>query len=200
MIHQSFLNDDQFVGRFEREAQIIAQLEHPNIVPVYDFDEYNGQPFLVMKYIPGMPLSDALADGPLELRDVMAILPKIAAGIDYAHGRGILHRDIKPSNIMLDEAGRPYVTDFGLARAVDAGESTLSQGMLVGTPAYMSPEQAEGLRDLDNRSDLYSLGVLIYELIVGRVPFKDGSTYTILRDHLNTPLPPPSSIRRLRWR
>ena len=194
MIHQSFLNDNQFVARFEREAQIIAQLEHPHIVPVYDFDEHNGQPYLVMKYIPGITLSDALADGPLELRDVMTILPKIAAGLDYAHQRGILHRDIKPSNIMLDESGHPYVTDFGLARAVEDGESTLSQGMLVGTPAYMSPEQGEGVHELDARSDLYSLGIVMYELIVGRVPFAGGSTFTILRDHISTPPPSPSSF------
>ncbi len=194
MIHQSFLNDNQFVARFKREAQIIAQLEHPNIVPVYDFDEYEGQPFLIMKYIPGIALSDSLVDGPLELRDTMAVLPKVAAGLDYAHQQGILHRDIKPSNIMLDESARTYVTDFGLARTVDAGESTLSRGMLVGTPAYMSPEQGEGVRELDARSDLYSLGVVMYELIVGRVPFTGGSTYTILRDHMTTPPPSPSSL------
>lgn len=193
-IHQSFLSDPQFVTRFEREAQIIAQLEHPNIVPVHDFAEHEGQPYLVMKYISGISLADALDEGPLELRDIMAIVPKIAAALDYAHARNILHRDIKPSNIMLDESGTPYLTDFGLARTVEAGQSSLSRGLLIGTPAYMSPEQGEGLRELDARSDLYSFGIVLYELIVGKVPFDSGTTFTILRDHLMTPLPLPSSI------
>jgi serine/threonine protein kinase len=194
MMHSSFLSDPQFVARFEREAQIVARLEHPNIVPVHDFAEYDGQPFLVMKYIAGISLSHALNDGAIELRDIMTIMPLVAGALDYAHKHGVLHRDIKPSNIMLDTDGTPYLTDFGLARAVQIGESSLSQGVLIGTPAYMSPEQGAGEAALDSRSDLYSLGVVLYELVVGRVPFNGTTTYKILHGH-QTEMPPlPSSI------
>jgi serine/threonine protein kinase len=193
MMHTSFLGDPQFVIRFEREAQIIARLEHPNIVPVHDYAEQDGQPYLVMKFIAGISLKDALNDGPLELRDTMMIMSAISKALDYAHQRGVLHRDIKPSNIMLDTNATPYLTDFGLARTVQDGESSLSQGMLIGTPAYMSPEQAAG-RPLDARSDIYSLGVVLYELLVGQAPFGGGTTYTTLHAHLTEPPPPPSSI------
>ncbi|MCK6580251.1 MAG: serine/threonine protein kinase [Anaerolineae bacterium] len=194
MMHASFLSDPQFVARFEREAQIVAKLEHPHIVPVHDFAEHDGQPFLVMKFIAGISLREALSDGALELRDIMTILPAVASALDYAHSRGVLHRDIKPSNIMLDSDGTPYLTDFGLARTVQAGESSFSQGMLIGTPAYMSPEQGAGTPELDWRSDLYSLGVVLYELVVGKVPFGGSSTYTVLHGH-QTEIPPlPSAV------
>jgi serine/threonine protein kinase len=193
MMHTSFLSDPQFVARFEREAQIIAKLEHPNIVPVHDYAEFDGQPYLVMKFIPGISLKDALSDGPLELRDTMVVMSAIAKALDYAHHHGVLHRDIKPSNIMLDTNATPYLTDFGLARTVQDGESSLSQGMLIGTPAYMSPEQAAG-QTLDARSDLYSLGIVLYELLVGQAPFGGGSTYTTLHAHLTEPPKPPSSL------
>ncbi|NUQ07089.1 MAG: serine/threonine protein kinase, partial [Anaerolineae bacterium] len=172
MMHASFLSDPQFVARFEREAQIVAKLEHPHIVPVHDFAEHDGQPFLVMKFIAGISLREALSDGALELRDIMTILPAVASALDYAHSRGVLHRDIKPSNIMLDSDGTPYLTDFGLARTVQAGESSFSQGMLIGTPAYMSPEQGAGTPELDWRSDLYSLGVVLYELLAETKPYR----------------------------
>jgi serine/threonine-protein kinase len=194
MMHTAFLSDPQFVARFEREAQIIARLEHPNIVPVHDYAEHDGQPYLIMKYIEGITLKDALSDGPLELRDTVIIFSAVCAALDYAHRQGVLHRDIKPSNIMLDTATTPYLTDFGLARTVNEGESSLSRGMLIGTPTYMSPEQASGERALDYRSDLYSLGIVLYELIVGRVPFEGNSTYTILHSHQTVPPPIPSEI------
>ena len=193
MMHTSFLSDPQFVARFEREAQIIARLEHPNIVPVHDYADFEGQPYLVMKFIPGISLKDALSDGPLELRDTMLLISAIAKALDYAHHHGVLHRDIKPSNIMLDTNATPYLTDFGLARTVQDGESSLSQGMLIGTPAYISPEQAAG-RPLDARSDLYSLGIVLYELLVGQAPFGGGTTYTTLHAHLTEAPAPPSSI------
>lgn len=193
MMHSSFLNDPQFLARFEREAQIIARLEHPHIVPVHDYAEFEGQPYLIMKFIAGISLKDALSDGPLELRDTMAVMSAISKALDYAHHHGVLHRDIKPSNIMLDTNATPYLTDFGLARTVQDGDSTLSQGMLIGTPAYMSPEQAAG-QPVDARSDLYSLGIVLYELLVGKTPFGGGSTYTTLHAHLTEIPTPPSTL------
>jgi tRNA A-37 threonylcarbamoyl transferase component Bud32 len=186
MIHQQYLNDAQFIARFEREAQLVARLEHPNILPVYDYDEYEGKPYLVMKYIEGMSLKEALAEGPLELPDIVLVMKAISSALDFAHQQGVLHRDIKPSNIMLDQQITPYLADFGLARTVQDSGSSLSQGMLIGTPAYMSPEQATGKRELDARSDLYSLGVVLYELVVGRLPFDSDTTYSMLHDHVST--------------
>lgn len=193
-IHQSFMQDRNFIGRFEREARIIANLEHPNIMPIYDFAEHNGQPFLVMKLIDGITLKDLLYDGSLPLEDILEVGRPIAEAIDYAHSEGVLHRDIKPSNIMLDMKGVPYLTDFGLARLATSGESTMSQDMIIGTPFYMSPEQGEGKKVLDSRSDLYSFGVVIYELVMGKVPFSQGTPYSIIHDHIYEPLTPPRKL------
>ncbi|HLU08700.1 MAG TPA: protein kinase [Oceanobacillus sp.] len=194
VMHQAFLEDQNFLSRFEREAQIVAKLEHPHIVPVYDFAEHEGQPFLVMKYIEGQTLKALNERGALPLEEIVRIMPPIAAALDYAHRQGVLHRDIKPSNIILDNQGTPYLTDFGLARMAQSGESTLSTDMLLGTPHYISPEQAMGRRDLDSRTDLYSLGVVLYELVVGRVPFSADTPFAVIHDHIYRPLPAPSSI------
>jgi serine/threonine protein kinase len=142
MIHPQYVTDANFIGRFEREAQIVAKLEHPNIVPVYDASEQDGMPYIVMKYIEGKTLKDVLNDGALEDADTLHVITQIAAALDYAHGRGVLHRDVKPSNIMVDHDAIPYLTDFGLARLAIGGATTLSADMLIGTPFYMSPEQA----------------------------------------------------------
>lgn len=194
MIHHAYRDDPGFLARFQREAEIVASLEHPNIVPVYDFSEYHGQPYLVMKLVDGASLKAALSDGPLILGDILPILAPIGAALDYAHGRGVLHRDIKPSNIMLDQQRVPYLMDFGLARLTQSGESTLSSDMLIGTPNYMSPEQAQGDAVVDKRSDLYSFGVVLYELLVGQVPFSGGTPYAIIHDQIHRPLPAPRSI------
>lgn len=194
VMHAAFLQDPNFHSRFEREAQIVARLEHPHIVPVYDFAETDGQPYLVMKHIEGRTLKGLLADGPLPLDQVVQIMTPIADALTYAHQRGVLHRDIKPSNIVMDAQGTPYLTDFGLARIAQAGESTMSQDMILGTPQYISPEQARGERNLDARTDVYSFGVILYELVVGRVPFNADTPYAIVHDHIYSPLPAPSSL------
>lgn len=194
VLHQAFLEDSNFLARFEREAQIVARLEHPHIVPVFDFDELNGRPYLVMKYIEGRTLKNLLSERSLALGEIMRIMSPIADALDYAHRQGVLHRDIKPSNIIIDVNGTPYLTDFGLARMAQLGESTLSHDMLLGTPHYISPEQAMGSRDLDNRTDIYSLGVILYELVVGRVPFSADTPFAIIHDHIYRPLPSPSEV------
>lgn len=194
VMHQAFLEDQNFLTRFEREAQIVAKLEHPHIVPVYDFAEHEGQPYLVMKFIEGHSLKAVTEGGALSLDEIQRILPPIADALDYAHRQGVLHRDIKPSNIILGSDGVPYLTDFGLARMAELGESTLSSDFLLGTPHYISPEQAMGRKDLDPRTDIYSLGVVLYELVVGRVPFSADTPFAVIHDHIYRPLPAPSSI------
>ncbi|MEP7294207.1 MAG: serine/threonine-protein kinase, partial [Chloroflexota bacterium] len=194
MIHQAYLDDPNFLTRFEREAKIIAALEHPHIVPVYDFSEHAGEPYLVMKLIEGSTLKALMAKKPLSNGEILRLATPVAAALDYAHRRGVLHRDIKPSNIMLDGVSTPYLTDFGLARVAAAGDSTISQDMLLGTPHYISPEQARGKGEVDYRSDLYSFGVVLYELLTGQVPFSGGTPYSIINDHIYQPLPLPSSF------
>ena len=194
MLHEAFQEDKNFLARFEREAQIVARLEHPHIVPVFDFDEYNGRPYLVMKFIEGHTLKAEIENRTLTMEEILRLLPPIASALDYAHRQGVLHRDIKPSNILLDNNSVPYVTDFGLARMAQLGDSTLSHDVLLGTPHYISPEQAMGNRDLDARTDLYSFGIVLYELVVGRVPFSADTPFAIIHDQIYRPLPRPSSI------
>lgn len=194
VMHESLLQETNFMSRFEREAQIIANLEHANIVPVYDFSEYQGKPYLVMKYVQGRTLEELLQEGPLPLSEILRIMSAVADALTYAHEHGVLHRDIKPSNIVLDEKNVPYITDFGLARLIQQGSSSMSQGAMIGTPHYISPEQALGQGELDARTDIYSLGVVLYELVVGRVPFIGDTPFSIVHDHIYTPLPPPAAI------
>lgn len=194
VMHQNFLDDEGFVARFKREAQIVAQLSHRHIVPVYDYDEYDGQPYLVMKYIQGWTLKKQFIKDPLDLDGVLGVITAIGDALNYAHEQGVLHRDIKPSNIVIDREGTPYLADFGLARLAASGESTMSADMLLGTPHYISPEQARGLKQLDGRTDIYSLGVVLYELLVGKVPFTGDSAFSIIHDHIYTPLPKPSEV------
>ena len=173
--------------RFLREAQTAAQLSHPNIVPIYTVDERGGIVYFVMALVEGESLAARLARQPrLSIDAVRRILGEVADALEYAHSCGVVHRDIKPDNILLDQTtGRAVVTDFGIARAA-AGDARLTQtGVAVGTPAYMSPEQAMGERDLDGRSDQYSLGVVGYQMLVGETPFKAANTPAMLVKHLS---------------
>jgi serine/threonine protein kinase len=194
MMHKAMSTDSTFLTRFEREAQIVARLEHPHIVPIYDSAEYEGQPYLVMKFIEGQTLKHVLNAGTLPLPEVSRILGTVANALTYAHQRGVLHRDIKPSNIIIGTDGTPYLTDFGLARMAELGATTISQDMILGTPQYISPEQANGQTDLSPATDVYSLGVILYEMVVGRVPFNADTPYAVVHDHIYSDLPRPSEI------
>jgi len=175
-------------SRFLREAETAAQLSHPNIVPIYSVDESNGLVYFVMACVDGVNLARRLHDqGRLPVAETKRILREVGEALAYAHGRGVIHRDIKPDNILLEaETGRAMVTDFGIARAVQEGQEArlTATGVAIGTPAFMSPEQAAGDREIDGRSDLYSLGVVAYQMLTGDLPFSAGSTASMLMKHL----------------
>jgi tRNA A-37 threonylcarbamoyl transferase component Bud32 len=194
VLHAAFKEDPTFTARFAREARVLAKLEHNNIVPIYDFAEHGGDPYLVMKYVEGDTLKARMSQGVLANDEILKVVEAVGNGLSYAHKQGILHRDIKPSNVIITHDGQYYLSDFGLARIASAGESTLSQDTMLGTPNYISPEQAKGVRDLDARTDIYSFGVLIYEMVVGRVPFSGDTPFAIIHDHIYTPLPLPTKV------
>jgi predicted Ser/Thr protein kinase/tetratricopeptide (TPR) repeat protein len=194
VLHPAFMEDPGFLARFEREAKVVASLDHPNIVPIYDYAEHRGNPYLVMKFIEGETLKARMTRGPLAMQEGVRIVERVGAGLAYAHNKGILHRDIKPSNVLLAPDGAVYLADFGLARIAEAGESTLSSDTMLGTPQYISPEQARGEKDLDAGTDIYSFGVVLYELVVGRVPFSADTPFSIIHDHIYKPLPRPRDI------
>jgi serine/threonine-protein kinase len=184
--------------RFLREAETAAQLSHPNIVPIYSVDERDGIVYFVMAYVDGENLGSRLhRQGALEADECRRILLEVARALDYAHERKVVHRDIKPDNILLQqEDGRVMVTDFGIARATEGADARLTAtGMAIGTPAYMSPEQSTGERTIDGRSDLYSLGVVGYQMITGDLPFEAQSTPALLVKHLSE-RPDPIEVRR----
>jgi serine/threonine protein kinase len=183
--------------RFLREAQTSAQLTHPNIVPIFTVDEREGMVYFVMALVDGETLGARLAREPrLPIEQVRRILVDVADALAYAHGQGVVHRDVKPDNIMLDRSsGRAMVTDFGIARAA-AGDSRLTvTGVAIGTPAYMSPEQALGEREVDGRSDIYSLGVIGYQMLAGEPPFKASNTPAMLVKHVSETPRPLLSLR-----
>ncbi|MBK9007504.1 MAG: Serine/threonine-protein kinase PknD [Anaerolineales bacterium] len=193
-LHAAFGEDATFSARFQREARVVAKLEHPNIVPVYDYAEHEKRPYLIMKYIEGDTLKARLNKAPLTAQEIEKVVDSIGSALAYAHKQGILHRDIKPSNVLVANDGVIYLADFGLARIAQSGESTLSSDMIMGTPQYISPEQAMGKKELDNGTDIYSFAVMLYEMVVGQVPFSADTPFSIIHDHIYTPLPLPQSI------
>lgn len=188
VLPKEFAHDVSFQQRFKREAQTIANLEHNAIVPVYDFGEENGQLFLVMRLMTGGTLADRLAQRRLSLTDVEILLRPIASALDKAHTLGVVHRDLKPANILYDDGGRPYLSDFGIVK-VSEGQNLTSSGSLIGTPAYMSPEQAMGEVALDGRADVYSLGIILYEVLSGQPPYRADTQMGLIMAHLRQPVP-----------
>lgn len=193
-LHPAFMEHPGFLDRFEREAKVVAKLEHPNIVPIYDFSEHEGRPYLVLKYVRGETLKARLEKSQLTYKESRHIFRVISSALAYAHKQGVLHRDVKPSNVLLDKAGGIYLADFGLARITETSQTTLSGQMMMGTPHYISPEQAKGIGNLDSGTDIYSLGVMTYELLVGEVPFQADTPFSVIHDHIYSPLPLPRDL------
>ena len=210
LLHSYIEEDPDLLARFQREAKVVAGLRHSNIVQIYDFDAVDGHPYIVMEYLKGPPLGTYLRElhkrnERIEQHQVARLLKVLTSSLDYAHEQGVIHRDIKPANIMLhgksDEIplDRPLtndveavLTDFGLVRIANTASQTAS-GMVSGTPAYMSPEQARG-ENTDHRTDIYSLGIVLYEMLAGRVPFEADSTLSVMYKQINDPPPPIPGI------
>ena len=193
VIHPVLKNDQSFINRLNREASIIAKLDYPNIVTVYDFTEFEGTPFLVLRYIDGKTLKEVLQQQHLGTQSILKIMRPVADALAYAHSRGVLHRDVKPSNILIDNEGRVYLTDFGLARIAYSSESTSSHDMMIGSPHYISPEQARS-EPVDVRTDIYSLGIVLYEMFTGQVPFSAETPYGTILAQINEPPRAPRAI------
>ncbi len=194
VLSRETINDAGFRARFETEAQTIASLEHAAIVPVYDFGEADGQPYLVMRHISGGSLADQLQKGPMHLVDVVRIFNRIAPALDLAHAQGVVHRDLKPGNILFDSANEPYVADFGIAKLTARNNEMTGTGLVIGTPSYMSPEQIRAQRGvpIDGRSDIYALGAIVYNMMTGRAPYEADSPSGVMMQHL---MDPPPNLR-----
>ncbi len=211
VMHNYIEADPDLQSRFEREAKVVAALRHPNIVQIFDFDTADGHPYIVMEYLKGPTLAIYLRElskrnARLQPVQIARLLITLAAALDYAHEQGVVHRDIKPGNIILHNKARefsseeplteqtePVITDFGLVRIAHSTTQTAS-GVVSGTPAYMSPEQAQGAK-VDHRSDIYSLGIVLYELLAGRVPFDADTSWSVILKHINEPPPPISGVQ-----
>jgi len=188
LLPREFLHDPTFKARFEREAKTIAALEHSAIVPVHDFGEEEGQPFLVMRYMSGGSLVNRLEGGPLSFEDISTIISRIATGLDEAHKKGMIHRDLKPGNILFDSHGDAFLSDFGIVKLTQETATFTGTG-IIGTPAYMSPEQARGDPDLDPRSDVYALGVILFEMLSGKPPYEADTPMGLAVKHITEPVP-----------
>jgi serine/threonine protein kinase len=183
----NLVTEADFLKRFEREAASAAALTHPHILQVYDYGEQDGVPYLVMPYIKAGTLKDRIEAGTLTPGQMARYLTEVADALDFAHSKGLVHRDVKPANILIDEHDRAYLGDFGIAKALEGSDNLTQTGLGVGTPEYMAPEQAQGRAE--PRSDLYALGIMIFQMLTGHVPYTGNSTVEVLMKHLQEPVP-----------
>ncbi len=186
---REFSHDKEFRARFIREARTIAALEHPAIVPVYDYGEAYDQPYLVMRYMPGQSLTEKLRNGSVSLQETAVIIQRISSALDAAHQKGLIHRDLKPANILFDQYDDAYLADFGIVHVAASDEALTATGGLIGTPSYMSPEQVHGDLELDGRSDIYALGVILYQMLTGTVPYASDTPAKTMMSHVLDPVP-----------
>ncbi len=184
--------DEMYREFFHREAELIASLEHPYVVPVYDFGWHGEQPYIVMRYMSEGSLEDRLERGEVKLTETALIFKRVAEALDAAHAKNIVHRDVKPSNILFDSTGESFLSDFGIAKSKLIADN--DGEWLVGTPAYMSPEQVQG-KTVDGRADIYSLGVMLYRLLTGQLPFHADSTTALINAHVDMPVPDIRGIK-----
>jgi serine/threonine protein kinase len=194
VIDASLAKEKDFIERFKREARVIANFDNVHIVPVYDLGQYKGQPFYVLKLINGPTLRERMKKAPLSNREILDIVLAVGDALQYAHGCGVLHRDIKPSNVMIAREGKIYLTDFGLAKLIE-NSTSLTGEKIIGTPHYISPEQAQNVQKIDEGTDIYSFGVMIYEMVVGCLPFDGKTAFSIIEDHIRRLPPLPTSIK-----
>ncbi len=186
--------DKKFYQRFEHEARTAAKLDHPHIIPIYAVETSESLNYFAMKYVTGRTLDQLLQSGPLPVDVAQRILWEASCALGHAHSRGVVHRDVKPANIMIDDQGRAMVTDFGISKALESAHQFTTTGQVIGTPHYMSPEQAKGM-PVDGRSDQYSLGIVGYRMLAGRLPFMDDSVHTVIYKHIFE-MPPPLNLFR----
>ncbi|MHB8626076.1 MAG: protein kinase domain-containing protein [Aggregatilineales bacterium] len=196
VIYRSIAADARTLERFQREARLVARLEHPHILPVYDYDGSNDPPYIVMRYLQSGTLKDVLERERLPLQEVALLFSQISSALDYAHRQGVIHRDIKPSNIMIDAEGNAFLTDFGIARAIETSDAQglTGTGIAIGTPGYMAPEQGMG-SPIDARADIYAMGVMLFEMLSGVLPYKGETPMAVIMKHINDPVPLISQVK-----
>ncbi len=184
----TLLGDPTFMERFVREVETTARLQHPHIIPIYDYGEHEGQPYIVMAYLSGGSLADLLSYGPLALDVTVRLVEQVAQALDFAHGHGVIHRDVKPANVLLDSQQNAILTDFGVARVVAATQQ-LTRDAIIGTPSHLAPEMLSDKNEVTPAADIYALGVTLYQMLTGDVPFGGDTTVQMLWAHVNEPAP-----------
>ncbi len=193
ILPRQFANSPEFLARFRQEARLLARLQHPHILPVFDFGEADGYTFIAMPLLQSGALTQRMTGAPMQISQITSIITQVGDALDYAHTHGLVHRDVKPSNVLLDERGNCLLTDFGIARMVEGTANLTGTGSVIGTPSYMSPEQGAG-QPVDARSDIYALGVVLFELATGRVPYSAETPVAVVIKHMQDPLPLPRRL------
>lgn len=198
VITSQLAKDQSFIQRFKQEAEVIASLEHPAIVPIYDFGREGEDYYIVMRYMPNGTLGERIPANGMDMRELVPIIEHVASGLDEAHKQNVVHRDVKPANILFSMQDQGMLTDFGLAKV--AAEQDLSMaGSMIGTTAYMAPEQVLG-QDVDGRTDVYGLGVVIFQIMTGQLPFDEGNPIATAMAHLHKPVPSAQALMKTRRR